>query len=116
MLDSSPPDPGLHQRSYSEEELNYLAGLDQSDDDQSLRHRNPFKDDEAEDVDLESFILSSDDDERRGSPDTQSSHSSDIQVIAQYTENERNLLSDIEQYVDFRDDEEPRKEKKGQNL
>ena len=113
MLDWSPPDPGLHQRSYSEEELNdYLADLDQSDDEQSLASRNPFIDDEAEDVDLESFILSCDNDERRGSPDTQSSHSSDIQVIAQYTEDERNLLSDIERYVDFGSDEEPKKGRK----
>ena len=36
MLDWSPPDPGLHQKSYSEEELNNdLADLDQSDDEQS---------------------------------------------------------------------------------
>ena len=58
MLGLSPPDPGLHQRSYSEEELNnYLADLDQSDDIQSPRHRNPFIDDEAEDVDLASFYF-----------------------------------------------------------
>ena len=43
MLDWSPPDPGLHQRSYSEEELNYLADMDQSDDEQSLASRNPFE-------------------------------------------------------------------------
>ena len=103
----------MHQRSYSEEELNdYLADLDQSDDEQSLASRNTFIDDEAEDVDLESFILSCDNDERRGSPDAQSSHSSDIQVIAQYTEDERNLLSDIERYVDFGSDEESKKRRK----
>ena len=87
--------------------------MDQSDDDQSLRHRNLFIDDEAEDVDLESFILSCDDDERRGSPGTpRSSHPSDIQVIAQYTEDERNLLSEIERYVNIESNEEPKKRKK----
>ena len=189
MLDWSPADPGLHQRSYSEEELNnYLADLDQSDDDHSPTRQNPFIDDEAEDVDLESFILSCDDDERRGSQDTESSwamkfnllawclvdvsddkknfrlgghipgtnwkslfgtegswisrpvhlfkkktgepigdkteaeedtessHSSDIQVIAQYTEDERNLLSDIERYVDFGSDEEPKKRRKSARI
>ena len=66
MLDWSPPDSGLHQRSYSEKELNYLADMDQTDDEQSLASRNLFIDDEAEDVDLESFILSCQDDEKRG--------------------------------------------------
>ena len=112
MLDWSPLDPGLHQRSYSEELNDYLADLDQSDDEQSLASRSPFIDDEAEDVDLESFILSCDNNGKRGSPDTQSSHSSDIQVIAQYTEDERNLLSDIERYVDFGNDEEPKKRRR----
>ena len=116
MLDWSPPNPTLLQRTYSEEDLNnYLADLDQSDDDQSPRNQNPFIVDEAEDVELESFIVSCDDDERRGSPDTQSSHSSDIQVIAQYTEDERNLLSDVERYVDFGGDEEPKKRRKEKN-
>ena len=62
-------------RTYSEEELNdQLADFNQSDDRQSLASRIPFVDDEAEDVDLESFILSWDDDGIRGSPTTQSSH------------------------------------------
>ena len=72
----------------------------QSDDEESSLHRNPFIDDEVEDVELESLIPSCDEDERR-SPDTQSSHSSDSQVISQYTEDGRNSLSDIERYVDF---------------
>ena len=115
MLEWSPPDPGLHQGSYSEEGLNNsVADLDQSDDEESLASRNAIIDDEAKGVDLESQIPSCDEDGRR-SPDAQSSHSSDIQVIAQYTENERNLLSDIEQYVDFGSDgsdEEPKREKR----
>ena len=75
MLDWSPPDTGLHQRSYSDEEVdNYLAEMDQSDDEESLASRNPFIDDEAVDVDLENLISPSCDEERRRSPDTQSSH------------------------------------------
>ena len=79
--------------------------MDQSDDDQSPRHRNPSIDDEAEDVDLESIILSCDDDQRR----VHQTHKAAIQVIAQYTEDERNLLPPIERYVDFGSDEELKK-------
>ena len=90
------------KRRYSDEEINdYLADLDEPDDEQSLASRNPILYDEVEDAYLESFILSSDADERMESPDTQSSLSSDIQVIAQYTEVERNLLPDIKRYVEF---------------
>ena len=97
MLDWSSPDPGVHQESYSEQELNdYPADLDQSGDEQSLTLKFSFHKEEAEDVNPENFILSSNEDERRVSSDTLSSHSSAIQVIALYTEDERNLLSDIQ--------------------
>ena len=97
MLDWSSPVPGVHQESYSEQELNdYPADLDQSGDEQSLTLKNSSHKEEAEDVNPENFILSSNEDERRVSSDTLSSHSSAIHVIAQYTEDERHLLSDIQ--------------------
>ena len=117
IIDWSLLDAALHQRSYSKEELNeYLADLDQCDDEQSLASRSPFKIDEAEYVDIKNFILFCDDDKRRGSSYTQSSHSSVFQVVAQDTENERNRNSEtcclIELYADLGTNEGPQKRNK----
>ena len=54
----SPPDPGFHQRLYSDSELNDVADFDDETSDYSLPiRRNPFIDDQAEEVN-DSFIMS----------------------------------------------------------
>ena len=57
----SPPDPGFNQRVYSDDELEDVVDFDEDTTDYSLpRQRNPFIDDEAEEID-ESFVLSDSD-------------------------------------------------------
>ena len=91
LLNCSPPDPGFHQRQYTEEELNQdLVDFDDTTEEPS-QPRNPFIDDEAEDEVQEEMEEET----------IESGCSSDIQVIAEYTEDERNLMSDIENFFEF---------------
>ena len=54
----SPPDPGFNQRAYSDDELGDVADFNEDTADYSLpRGRNPFIDDEAQEID-ESFVIS----------------------------------------------------------
>ena len=57
----SPPDPGFNQRAYSDNELDDVVDFNEDTADYSLpRERNPFIDDEAQEID-ESFMMSDDD-------------------------------------------------------
>ena len=98
LLNCSPPDPGFYQRRYTEEELNEnVVDFDQTFEEPSPT-RNPFIDDEAQDdnscqgEEVEITIENGAD---------ESDHSSDIQVVAEYTEDDLNLMSDIENYFIF---------------
>ena len=57
----SPPDPGFHQQRYSDSEIDDLVSFDDETTVYSLpRQRNPFIDDQAEEVNA-SFIMSDSD-------------------------------------------------------
>ena len=57
----SPPDPGFYQRNYSESELDIIVDFDEETSDSTLpRQRNPFVDDEAEEVNDSFFLYDSD--------------------------------------------------------
>ena len=92
MEEWSPPDPGYHQRTYSDSELeDGVANLDASFEEQSPE-RNPLIIDKAIEADVE---------EARVEVDGEQSSDSDCVIVAQLTEDEANAIEDLEHLIDF---------------
>ena len=85
----SPPDPGMHQREYSDSELEGETNLDETREEQSPP-RNPFIDDEA---------TEESDGQLEGKEDE--SDPNDCVIVETPTEDEANAIEDLEYLIDF---------------
>ena len=88
----SPPDPGMHQREYSDSELeDQFSNMDESVEERSPP-RNPFIDDEAEEASDTGETAHEDDEE---------SDPNDCVIVETLTEDEENAIEDLEYLIDF---------------
>ena len=89
----SSPDPGFNQREYSESEMeDAIANLDEESFEEQSPPRNPFIDDEAAETT---------DAEEPTHEDDEESDPNDCVVVAQLTEDEANVIEDLEHPIDF---------------
>ena len=88
----SPPYPGMHQREYSDSELDGETNLDETRGEQSPP-RNPFIDDEVTEVsDVDGQLEGEEEDE---------SDPNDCVIVQTLTEDEANAIEDLEYIIDF---------------
>ena len=88
----SPPDPGMHQREYSDSELeDQFSNMDECVEERSPP-RNPFIDDEAVEASDTSDTAHEDDEE---------SDPNDCVIVETLTEDEANAIEDLEYLIDF---------------
>ena len=88
----SPPDPGMHQREYSDFELeDQFSNMDESVEERSPP-RNPFIDDEA---------VGASDTGETAHEDDEESDPNDCVIVETLTEDEANAIEDLEYLIDF---------------